>query len=100
MAKQIRGLRGPRGLPGPAGPPGPAGATGKTGATGQRGTSAKADSAWQLTRDDRVEILSLVEGQIEDIYKALDLQMKRMVQFQAQIDDVRSKVRELIANLK
>lgn len=45
-----------------------------------------------------MEILTLVEGQIEDIYKELEVQMKRMVQLQLQIDDVRIKVRKLTGN--
>jgi len=45
-----------------------------------------------------MEVLALVEGQIEDIYKELEVQMKRMAQLQLQIDDVRIKVRKLTGN--
>jgi hypothetical protein len=44
---------------------------------------------------DAMEILSVVERQIEDIYKELEVQMKRMTQLQMQLDDVRAKVRQL-----
>jgi hypothetical protein len=42
-------------------------------------------------------MLNLFEGQIEDIYKELAIQMKRMAQLQMQIDDLRKAVRPLAA---
>jgi hypothetical protein len=42
-----------------------------------------------------MELLTLVEEQIEGIYKELDIQMKRMAQLQMQIDEVRTTVRKL-----
>jgi hypothetical protein len=44
-----------------------------------------------------MEILALVEGQIEDIYRELDVQMKRMAQLQVQLDEVRAQIRQLIS---
>ena len=42
-----------------------------------------------------MEVLTLVEGQIEQIYQELDLQMKRLAQFQAQIEALRVNVQKL-----
>jgi hypothetical protein len=46
-----------------------------------------------------VELLSVVEGQIEDIHSELDVQMKRMVQLQLQVDDLRVKLRTLAGDI-
>jgi prefoldin subunit 5 len=37
----------------------------------------------------------VVQEEIEDIYKELQIQMKRMAQLQAQMDHLRATVREL-----
>jgi hypothetical protein len=42
-----------------------------------------------------MEILTLIEGQIDDIYAELKVQMKRIAQLQLQMDDVRAEVRRL-----
>jgi len=42
-----------------------------------------------------MQILTIVEGQIENIYREMDIQMKRMAQIQAQVDDVRAQIRSL-----
>jgi hypothetical protein len=39
--------------------------------------------------------LAEVNGHIEDIYKELDVQMKRMSQIQQQVDELREKIRKL-----
>ena len=73
MGKHKQVARGERGIPGPPRPAGPTGATGeigKTGARGQRGAAGKRGTAAQRLPDDRMELLTLVEGQIEDIYKS------------------------------
>jgi hypothetical protein len=95
-----RGPRGERGMPGPPGPAGPMGAAGKTGAKGARGPVGRVSAAAASRQNDRLEILALVEGQIDDIYKELDLQMKRMANLQVQIDDVRAKLRKLTGTSK
>ena len=106
MSKQ-QGPRGERGIPGPPGPrgrDGPMGARGKTGArgprgtTGARGTIGKTGPAGAMAQNDRMEILGVVEGQIEDIYRELDLQMKRTAQLQAQVDEVRARIRQLMGS--
>src|SRR6476620_7239423 len=67
-----RGPRGHRGSLGPQGVIGPTGARGKTGDTGKAGSSPSGD---QL-------LAAEINRHIEDIYKALDIQMKRMGQMQ------------------
>ena len=66
---------------------GPKGAAGAVGAAGTPGS---------ITSADRVELLGVVESQIEDIYRELDDQIKRMAQLQKQMDDVREKLRQLM----
>jgi chaperonin cofactor prefoldin len=51
-----------------------------------------------MGQDDRLEILQVVEGQIDNIHKELAVQMQRMAQLQAQLDEVRCMLRELAAN--
>jgi hypothetical protein len=48
-----------------------------------------------MTRSARAELLNGVEGQIEEIRRELTIQMKRMGQLQAQVDEVRTAIREL-----
>lgn len=101
--RRERGIPGP---PGPPGPPGTAGAVGergktgqrgKPGATGARGPAGETGSAGaESSSKDRLEILTVVESQIEDIYHELDVQMKRMAQLQAQVDELRGQIRKLI----
>jgi hypothetical protein len=44
---------------------------------------------------ERKKLLDEVNGHIEDIYKELDVQMKRMSQIQRQVDELRENVRRL-----
>jgi hypothetical protein len=78
-------LRGRRGIPGPPGPAGPRGAKGERGAPGPA-QSAPSAVLTQLTE---------IEHTIEDIYKELDVQMKRMSQIQRQVDELRGKIKAL-----
>ena len=94
-----RGPHGPRGLHGPPGPRGKQGTAGSRGRTGRRGDkgptgASEAAATGQSNRADSVELLSVVESQIEDIYRELDVQMKRIAQLQQQVDDLRVKLRE------
>jgi hypothetical protein len=59
---------------------------------GERGT---AGSPSRLSSADRVELLSVVESQIEDIYRELDVQVSRLVQLQQHVEDLRVKFRAL-----
>jgi hypothetical protein len=92
----IPGPPGPRGRQGPTGPTGKTGATGKQGASGTRGSAGKAGHKDNMTGDDRMEILGVVQQQIEDIYRELDVQMKRIAQLQVHVDDVRAKIRQFM----
>ena len=103
--------QGPRGMRGIPGPPGPSGAIGKIGLTGARGKTGRPGERGApgargkagltgiegptMTRSARVEILSGVEGQIEEIRRDLVVQIKRMEQLQVQVDEVRAAIREL-----
>jgi hypothetical protein len=103
--------QGPRGMRGIPGPPGPPGAIGKVGATGARGKTGRAGERGAqgargksgltaiegpaMTRSARLELLSGVEGQIEEIRRDLVVQIKRMEQLQVQVDEVRAAIREL-----
>ena len=92
------GPPGPRGIQGKAGAKGKDGRTGATGVEGRRGTVGKSGRGMADIREDRMEILGIVETQIEDIHRELDVQMKRMAELQMQLDDVRTKVRQLLGN--
>jgi hypothetical protein len=78
---------------GPAGPPGPPGPRGERGPIGPRGEPGKKGTA--TPKVDRAALLAEVNGHIEDIYKELDVQMKRMSQIQQQVDELREKIRKL-----
>jgi hypothetical protein len=52
-----------------------------------------------VAQDDRSETLRVVQGQIEDIYRELTVQMKRMAQLQMQVDEVRGTVRHMMGTL-
>ena len=91
MTKE-KGQRGPQGIPGPPGPTGPRGERGRIGARGkqgERGTTGKA------APNERAKLVAEVNGHIEDIYKELDVQLKRMSQIQQQVDELREKVKRL-----
>ena len=64
---------------------GKAGARGKTGKTGPRGPSMK-----------RSEVLAIVADQFGEIRKALDLQLLRIAQIQAQLDHLGGLVKRLV----
>src|SRR5687767_328316 len=91
-----RGLRGPRG---PRGAQGPIGRTGKSGAIGPRGRVGARGKAGPLSLGDRLAILSVVEGQIEEVHREVTVQMKRMANLQAEIDELRENVARLLADL-
>ena len=99
MPKQSGSRRGPRGIPGPAGPsgePGRVGATGPQGLRGERGARGAPGDTGTEPRTDPMQVLALVEGQIEDIYRELDGQLKRMAQLQLQVDEMRATIRQLV----
>jgi hypothetical protein len=85
-----RSAQGRPGRPGPRGPRGPAGPRGETGKKGEQGEEGNAPT-------DRATLLKEVNGHIEDIYKELDVQMRRMSQIQQQVDELREKMKRLSA---
>jgi hypothetical protein len=102
----------PRRVPGAKGQPsrasarGPIGLVGKTGAKGQRGVrgaQGKAGpagaslTAARITGADRVELLSVVQMQIDNIHRELDAQTHRSGQLEVLITRVENQLRELIA---
>lgn len=115
MAKDMRGDRGLQGIPGPAGPAGPTGAIGvqgnvgqrgligKTGARGAKGTvGAKGAMGKQGTKGQelprRRKLFGLVQIQIDRIDRELQIQMTRMAQIQAEIDQLRANLRRLASD--
>jgi hypothetical protein len=44
---------------------------------------------------DRLELVSVVQQQIDTIYRELNLQVKRMGQLQVQVDELREQVKRL-----
>jgi collagen triple helix repeat protein len=102
--KGARGLRGPkgvRGLRGPKGPQGqrgPEGARGPTGPIGRRGKIGKpgAEGAGGVQGpNQRNDILDKMETHFDDVYRQLQVQMKRMAQIQAELDILSAAVRKL-----
>ena len=99
-----KGARGARGIPGPAGPAGRQGAvgahgvkgaTGAAGPRGIRGLTGAPGSAKGTTAG--TSLLTEIERRIDNIYRELDVQIKRTAQIQAELDDLRAKVRSLSA---
>jgi hypothetical protein len=99
MAKQ-RGRRGRQGAKGPVGKPGPIGLKGATGTHGARGlTGRKGPSGVPGLKGAgaKYEAITGVYKQIDRIYQELDVQMKRMAQLQAELNEVRRKVQQMAA---
>jgi prefoldin subunit 5 len=44
------------------------------------------------------EVLEIVEKQIDDIHRDLDVQMKRIAQIQQQMDELRETVRRVLSS--
>ena len=100
MSKR-QGQRGARGIPGPPGPAGKQGLagvrgqTGAKGATGATGARGAAGGAGPRTRNG-ANALAGVHDKIEHIYRELDVQVRRMGQLQAEVDEVRGTLRQLL----
>lgn len=96
MAKPRGGLQGPPGPPGPRGPAGPQGRRGDPGPRGERGVRGVDGHVGEDgPSTDRAALLTEVNGHIEDIYRELNVQMRRMAQIQQQVDDLRAKLKKL-----
>ena len=74
---------------------GQAGAKGDQGSTGATGPTGASGAVGPLTMRDRNDVLTALHDQIEHIYHELDIQLKRMAQIQAELDNVRATVRRL-----
>ena len=97
-SKQL-GRRGERGIPGPPGPRGKQGATGKTGSVGKlgaRGATGKTGPTGTFLPADRLEILSVVQGQIGEVSRELTAQTKRLKSLTGELNELRANVKTLI----
>jgi len=99
--KGARGPRGPKGARGARGARGPEGARGATGPIGRRGKIGKPGSEGPVGvqgSNQRNDILEKMEMHFDDVYRQLDVQMKRMAQIQADLDLLSAAVRKLESN--
>jgi hypothetical protein len=103
MAK-TQGARGPQGIPGPAGPAGPPGARGIHGFVGAKGKQgrqgvrgARGDTGKESKPSSRQQTKAMTEihRQIDHIYQQLRIQLTRMSQIQMEVDELRSKIKDL-----
>jgi hypothetical protein len=86
------GKKGPKGSAGVSGSDGAKGLTGpkgRTGLTGKRG--AEGDAALPQPA------VTGLHKQINSIYQELDIQLRRMAQIQAELNDVRGKLQKMAA---
>ena len=97
-----RGQHGERGIPGLRGRRGKQGSTGADGKAGNRGpqgargATRKTGSAGKLSPSDRREVLNLVHGQITEVSRELQAQMKRLASLKGELDELRTNVANLI----
>jgi hypothetical protein len=89
-ARDNRGPRGPRGPAGQVGHSGHKGARGPQGVPGPAAPPVKGSDALGIVGSD---VLEIVETQIDDLHRYLDLHMKRIAQIQEQMDVLRAAVR-------
>ena len=95
MAKQKRG---PRGIPGPRGPAGPPGKTGHIGPVGHEGPRGpEASVATPTTSKARNQLLHAVDRHIDNIYSELTVHMRHITRLQAEVDEVRAKVKAMMS---
>ena len=100
------GTRGLQGIPGPAGPSGKQGDIGATGRTGARGatgrkgtrglTGAAGPKDGTAGGKSRVQLLTSIDKHIDNIYREMEVQMRRTEQLQMELGDLRTKVRLLM----
>ena len=96
-----RGQRGERGIPGPRGPAGPVGKTGHVGSTGRSGarglTGTKGSTAAPTTTKGGQVALHALDRHIDNIYSELANHMTRITTLQKEMDEVRARIKALIA---
>ncbi len=118
MTKRARSDLRFEGIPGPPGPAGPTGATGAQGKVGQRGPVGKTGTRGAKgtvgpkgatgkhgTQGEpgqepprRRKLLDIVQVQINRIDRELHIQMTRMAQIQAEVDQLRANLKRLADN--
>ena len=97
MAKGARGGRGLQGIPGPPGPVGPIGKTGARGPkglVGGKGTVGVRGATGQEPPRRR-KLFEIIHVQIGRIDHELHIQMTRMAQIQAEVDQLRANLKRL-----
>jgi hypothetical protein len=77
--------QGPRGRRGPKGPRGETGPIGRRGKIGKPGSKGPKGLTGPLHKDN---VLEMVMTHFDDVYQQLNIQMKRMAQIQAQVDQL------------
>jgi hypothetical protein len=101
-AVATQGKRGEKGLRGPAGPPGKSGVAGERGPMGRAGrvgapgAKGARGAPVGVSGKQRKRFVAAVDRHIENIYTELSVQMKRMARIQAQVDDLREKIRQAL----
>jgi hypothetical protein len=91
----VRGLRGRRGrtglrgAPGARGKRGPSGLQGRRGKVGATGARGKKGATGPAEHSRLIEIVKSVEERFDDVYRQLDIQLKRIAQLQADFDALR-----------
>ena len=85
-----------RGSRGPRGPRGPAGDRGHSGHRGARGPQGEPGPAGPSVKGS--DVLEIVERQIDDIHRDLDVQMRRIAQIQKQMDELRAMLHSVLSS--
>lgn len=98
MAKRKNGgMRGPTGKTGATGQTSARGQRGERGRRGARGLAGPMGPAGPVgPAPDRAAVLAMVEDQFLEIRKELGLQLSRMGQIQAQLDQIHGLVKKLV----
>src|SRR6266851_2712030 len=81
---------------GPRGPRGPAGDRGHSGHRGARGPQGEPGPAGPSVKGS--DVLEIVERQIDDIHRDLDVQMRRIAQIQNQMDELRAMLHRVLSS--
>jgi hypothetical protein len=93
--KGARGSRGPKGARGSRGPQGVRGPTGPIGRRGKIGKPGRKGPVGIEGPNQRNDILEKMETHFDDVYRQLEVQLKRMAQIQAELDILSAAVRKL-----
>ena len=91
-----KGARGPRGARGPVGARGPSGQLGRRGPIGKPGRRGPGGVQGPQQQNEALEVM---EKHFDDVYRQLEVQMKRMAQIQAELDILGATVRDLTVKI-